>query len=130
MIKEFKEFAVKGNVLDMAVGVIIGTAFGRIVSSLVTDIIMPPIGAITGGIDFSNLSITLKQATETSEAVTFNYGLFINTLINFLIISFSIFFVIKQINRFRKKDEKKEEPAKEEILLLREIRDSLKNKNT
>ncbi|OGD68062.1 large-conductance mechanosensitive channel [Candidatus Campbellbacteria bacterium RIFCSPLOWO2_01_FULL_34_15] len=130
IIKEFKEFAIKGNVVDMAVGIVIGTAFGKIVSSFVADIIMPPIGVITGGVDFSNLVFTLKSATETTETITLNYGIFLNTVIDFVIIAFAIFFVIKQINRFKRKEETKqeekpEEPA-EEIVLLREIRDSLK----
>ncbi|MFH1534988.1 MAG: large conductance mechanosensitive channel protein MscL, partial [Patescibacteria group bacterium] len=82
MLKEFKEFAMKGNVMDMAVGVIIGAAFGKIVSSLVSDVIMPPIGVLTGGVDFANLSITIKKATETAEAVTMNYGLFLNSIVD------------------------------------------------
>jgi len=130
MLKEFKEFAIKGNVIDMAIGIIIGGGFGKIVSSLVTDVIMPPIGLLTGGVDFTKLMITLKTATETAPAVTINYGLFINTLIDFLIIAFSMFIAIKQVNKFTKKKEKKaEEKAAlptEEILLLREIRDALK----
>lgn len=126
MLKEFKEFAVKGNVMDLAIGVIIGGAFGKIVSSLVTDIIMPPIGFITGGIDFSKLIITLKKATDTTTALTINYGLFMNTLIDFLIISFSIFIVIKQINKLKRKEEAKPTPPTEEVLLLQEIRDALK----
>ncbi|MFH0818886.1 MAG: large-conductance mechanosensitive channel protein MscL [Patescibacteria group bacterium] len=128
MFKEFKEFAIKGNMIDMAVGIIIGAAFGKIVSSLVTDVIMPPIGAILGGIDFSNLTITLKKATETTEAITLNYGLFINSVINFLIISFAIFIVVKQINKFRKKEKAKPNKPTEEALLLREIRDFVKKK--
>jgi len=131
MLKEFKEFAIKGNVLDMAVGLIVGTAFGKIVSSLVTDIIMPPVGLVIGGINFSRLVLVLKPATETTAAITLNYGLFINTIIDFLIVAFAIFFVIRQMNRFRKKEEAKpDEPAlpSEDILLLREIRDELKDK--
>lgn len=129
MFKEFKEFAVKGNMIDMAVGIIIGGAFGKIVSSLVTDIIMPPIGLLLGGIDFSQLAVTLKQATETTDAVTLNYGLFVNTVIDFLIIAFSIFIVVKQINRLKKKEEAKPEAPAEEVVLLREIRDQLKKKS-
>ena len=129
MLKEFKKFAMRGNVIDLAVGVIIGGAFGKIVSSLVTDIIMPPIGLILGGIDFSNLALTLKSATATSEAVTLNYGLFVNNVINFLIVSFSIFIVIKQLNRFQKKEEAKPTKPSEEVLLLRDIRDSLIKKS-
>ena len=128
MLKEFKEFAIKGNVIDMAVGIVIGTAFGKIVSSFVSDIVMPPIGVLTGGVDFSNLTIILKEASEGVKAVTLNYGIFINTTIDFIIIAFAIFIVIKQINRLKKKEETEPtEPAKpsEEVLLLKEIRDSL-----
>ncbi|MBT4850194.1 large-conductance mechanosensitive channel protein MscL [Candidatus Parcubacteria bacterium] len=126
MLKEFKKFALKGNVMDMAVGIIIGAAFGKIVSSFVADIIMPPIGILLGGVDFSNLSITLKEASEGVEAVTLKYGLFINTIIDFVIIAFAIFIVIKQINKLKKKEEAKPTQPTEDILLLREIRDSLK----
>lgn len=126
MFKEFKKFAIKGNMVDMAVGIIIGAAFGKIVSSLVTDIIMPPIGVLLGGIDFTNLVVTLKKATETTAAITLNYGIFINTIIDFIIIAFSIFIVVKQINRLKKKEEAKPTQTPEEVLLLREIRDSLK----
>ena len=126
MLQEFKKFAIKGNVMDMAVGIIIGAAFGKIVSSFVTDIIMPPIGILMGGVDFSELTITLKEATEGAEAVAINYGMFINTVIDFLIIAFAIFIVIKQINKLRKKEEEKPAKPTEDILLLREIRDSLK----
>ena len=126
MLDEFKKFAIKGNVVDMAVGVVIGTAFGKIVSSFVSDIIMPPIGALTGGVDFSSLSITLKEATETAKAVTMNYGMFINTVIDFVIIAFAIFMVIKQIDKFKKKEEAKPAEPTEDVVLLREIRDSLK----
>jgi len=126
MFKEFKEFAMKGNVIDMAVGIIIGAAFGKIVSSLVTDIIMPPIGVLLGGVDFSNLVITLKKTTALAPAVTINYGLFINTVIDFVIIAFVIFLLVKQINRFKKKEEAKPAEPAEDVLLLREIRDSLK----
>ena len=126
MLKEFKKFAMKGNVLDMAVGVVIGGAFGKIVTSLVSDIIMPPIGFMTGGMDFSKLALTLKKATETTEAVNLNYGAFINNILDFVIISFSIFIIIKQINKFKKKEESKPKETPEDIKLLREIRDSLK----
>lgn len=107
VLREFKSFAIKGNVADMAVGIIIGAAFGKIVSSLVDDVIMPPVGLLLGGRDFSNLRITLKEAipaTETSaavEAVTLNYGQFTNTLLDFLIISFAIFILIRQMNRLK-----------------------------
>jgi large conductance mechanosensitive channel len=129
MLQEFKKFAIKGNVIDLAVGIVIGAAFGKIVSSFVADIIMPPIGVLLGGVDFSNLVITLKRATETSEAITMNYGLFINAIVDFLIIAFSIFIVIKQLERFKKKEEAKPANTPEEILILREIRDSLKKNN-
>ncbi len=116
MIKEFKEFAVKGNVIDLAIGVIIGGAFGKIVSSLVNDVIMPVIGLLIGKVDFTNLFISLDGTRYTSlseakeaGAATLNYGVFINTIIEFLIITFSIFIVIRQINRFKKKEEKVEE---------------------
>lgn len=105
MIREFKEFAMRGNVVDMAVGIIIGTAFGKIVSSLVKDIIMPPIGLLLGKVDFSNLAITLKAKTDAAEAVTIGYGVFINTVLDFIIVAFAIFMIIKQMNRFKKKEE-------------------------
>ncbi len=126
MFKEFKNFAIKGNVMDMAIGIIIGGAFGKIVSSFVTDIIMPPLGVLTGGMDFSKLAFILKKATETTPAVTLNYGMFINSIIDFLIITFSIFFVIRQLNKLKKKEEHKPAVPAEEIVLLREIRDALK----
>jgi large conductance mechanosensitive channel len=126
MLNEFKKFAIKGNVMDMAIGIIIGGAFGKIVSSLVTDVIMPPIGYLTGGMDFSAIAFTLKEATLTEPAVTLNIGIFINTIIDFLIISFSIFFLIRQLNKLRKKDKEKTCESPEEIKLLREIRDALK----
>ena len=105
MVKEFKEFAMRGNVVDMAVGIIIGGAFGKIVSSLVNDVIMPPIGLILGNVDFSNLAITLREKTGTAEAVTINYGLFINTVLDFVIVALAIFLVIKQMNRLNRREE-------------------------
>jgi large conductance mechanosensitive channel len=102
-MKEFKEFAVKGDAVDMAVGIVIGAAFGKIVSSLVNDVIMPPIGLLLGGVDFKNLKATLKTATGDVPAVTLNYGQFINNVIDFLIVAFSIFLVVKFINRLKKK---------------------------
>lgn len=139
MFKEFKEFAMKGNVIDMAVGIIIGGAFGKIVSSLVADIIMPPIGALLGNINFTNLFITLagsKQATleaaKVAGATTLNIGVFINTIIDFVIIAFSIFLVIRWMNKIKRKMEKEPveapKPAKPsaEVELLTEIRDLLK----
>lgn len=128
MFKEFKAFAIKGNMMDMAVGIIIGAAFGKIVSSLVADIILPPIGVILGGVDFTNLALTLKKSTEANEAVRLNYGLFIKNIADFLIISFTIFIFVRQINKFRKKEEAKPDKPTEEVLLLREIRDQLKSK--
>ncbi len=106
-VKEFKEFAVKGNVVDMAVGIIIGGAFGKIVSSFVSDVVMPPIGVLLGGVDFAKLSLTVKEATETAEAVKINYGAFLNTLIDFIIIAFVIFMAIKAMNSMKKKEEEK-----------------------
>jgi large conductance mechanosensitive channel len=103
IIKEFKEFAVKGDAVDMAVGIVIGAAFGKIVSSLVNDVIMPPIGLLLGGVDFKNLKFVLKAATIDVPAVTLNYGQFINTLLDFLIVAFAIFMVIKGINSLKKK---------------------------
>ena len=102
MLKEFKDFAMKGNVVDMAVGIVIGAAFGKIVSSLVTDVIMPPIGVLMGNVDFSSLAITIKQASGEVPPVAIKYGLFINTVIDFVIVAFAIFMVIKQMNRFKK----------------------------
>jgi large conductance mechanosensitive channel len=104
MLKEFKEFAMRGNVVDMAVGIIIGGAFGKIVSSLVNDLIMPPIGLILGGVDFRDLSVTLKAAVGETPAVSLNYGLFINTVIDFLIVAGAIFLVIHTMKRFTKKE--------------------------
>jgi len=129
MGKEFKEFAMKGNVVDMAVGIIIGGAFGKIISSLVKDIIMPPIGVMLGGVDFSKLSFTLKEAQEGADAVMMNYGLFIQNVLDFIIIAFAIFMMIKMMNNMRKKEEEKPAaPAKPgvEETLLTEIRDLLK----
>jgi len=136
LLQEFKTFAMRGNVMDMAIGVVIGGAFGKIVTSLVNDIIMPPIGKILGGVDFTNLFWTLGKgsydtlaAAQEAGAITLNYGLFINTLLDFIIIAFAIFISIKQMNRFQKKQEeapqKKQEPTPEERLLT-EIRDLLK----
>jgi len=121
LVQEFKTFAMKGNVVDMAVGIIIGAAFGKIVTSLVSDVLMPPIGLLVGGLDFSNLSIALTSG------VVIKYGLFINTVIDFVIVAFAIFMMIKALNRLRKKEEEKSVAApKEEVLLLTEIRDLLK----
>ena len=131
IMKEFKEFAVKGNVVDMAVGIIIGAAFGKIVSSFVEDVIMPPIGLLIGGVDFSDLAITLKEAVGDTPAVMLSYGKFIQTTFDFVIIAFAIFMAIKFINNLKRKEEEAPAappaPSKEEVLLT-EIRDLLKNK--
>jgi large conductance mechanosensitive channel len=136
LIKEFKEFAIKGNAVDMAVGIIIGGAFGKIVSSLVNDVIMPPIGRLLGSVDFTSLFINLgaeKFATlaeaRAAGVPTLNYGSFIQTIVDFIIVAFAIFSMIKAMNMLRKKEA--EQPAEapppsEDIVLLREIRDSLK----
>ena len=102
IVQEFKDFAMRGNVIDMAVGIIIGSAFGKIVSSLVQDVIMPPIGLILGNVDFSNLVLTLREKSEAAEAITLKYGMFINTVLDFIIVAFAIFMLIKQINRLKK----------------------------
>ncbi|MDH3688590.1 MAG: large-conductance mechanosensitive channel protein MscL [Gammaproteobacteria bacterium] len=139
MIKEFKEFVMRGNVVDMAVGIVIGAAFGTIIKSLVDDVIMPPIGLLLGGVDFSDLFMVLKQgataapyagleAAKEAGAVTINYGAFINTIITFLIVAFAIFILIRNLNKMQKQEEEPPaEPPKEEVLLT-EIRDILKQK--
>ncbi len=131
MISEFKEFAVKGNVVDMAVGIIIGAAFGKIVSSFVGDVIMPPIGFALGGVDFSDLAFTIKEAAGDVPAVVISYGKFVQTMIDFTIVAFAIFMAVKAINSFKKKAEEvpeaPPEPSKEEVLLA-EIRDLLKER--
>jgi large conductance mechanosensitive channel len=127
-LSEFKEFAVKGNVMDMAVGVIIGGAFGKIITSLVSDVIMPPIGLALGGMDFSKLALTLKEATATSEAVVISYGKFIMAYIDFLIIAFVIFMMIKAMNSLKHQKEAAPAAPPKEELLLTEIRDILKKK--
>ncbi|HMK68399.1 MAG TPA: large conductance mechanosensitive channel protein MscL [Stellaceae bacterium] len=133
MLAEFKEFISRGNVIDLAVGVIIGAAFTGIVNSLVNDILMPPIGLLLGGIDFSNFFLTLKgsgyptvEAAKAAGGVTLNYGLFINAVIRFLIVAFAIFMVVKQVNRFRKAQEAAPAPPSRQEELLSEIRDLLK----
>jgi len=134
MLKEFKEFAMRGNVIDLAVGVVIGGAFGKIVTSLVSDVIMPPIGVLTGGVDFSDLKLVLKPADNSDPAhkiaeVAINYGTFINTLIQFIIIAFAIFIVVKAINRLsRKKEEAAPAAPPADVVLLTEIRDLLKDR--
>ena len=130
-VKEFKQFAIRGNVIDMAVGVIIGAAFGKIVSSIVKDIIMPPIGFLIGGVDFTDLKISFEALKNGAEPVTVNYGVFIQTVIDFLIIVLVMFLLVKVMNQFKRKEEAKHIPeptyTKEEILLT-EIRDILKSK--
>jgi len=128
-MKEFKAFAMRGNVIDMAVGIVIGAAFGKIVSSFVGDVLMPPIGLLVGNIDFSEIAIVLRQANGDIPSVSMNLGVFINTLIDFIIVAFAIFLVIKGMNKMQKKEEAKPAPppapSKEEVLLT-EIRDLLK----
>jgi large conductance mechanosensitive channel len=139
MFKEFKEFAMRGNVLDMAVGIIIGAAFGKIVSSLVNDVIMPPIGRLLGNVDFSNLFINLGAgeyaslaAAQEAGAATLNYGLFLNTVLNFVIVAFAIFLLIKAVNVAKRKEEAQPAPPPApsgEEKLLTEIRDLLKSRS-
>ena len=126
IMQEFKEFAVKGNVIDMAVGVIIGTAFGKIVSSFVADVIMPPIGVLVGGVDFTDLAVPLKEAAGASPAVVIAYGKFIQTVIDFAIIAFVIFMVVRVINTLKKKAEAAPAALSKDQVLLTEIRDLLK----
>jgi len=132
ILKEFKEFAVKGNAVDMAVGIIIGASFGKIISSLVADVVMPPVGVLVGGVDFTKLAVILKEAVGDVPAVTLNYGSFIQSVVDFTIIAFAIFMVVKLINKLKKQEEAvpvaPPEPTKEELLLT-EIRDLLKAKN-
>jgi len=135
LIAEFKEFAMRGNVIDLAVGIVIGGAFGKIVSSFVSDVLMPPIGVLLGGVDFSQLSITIKQEVvkngqTVSDAVTMNYGSFIQTVVDFVIIAFAIFLVVKAMNKMQKQQEEKkaEKKPSREVQLLTEIRDDLKKK--
>lgn len=135
MFKEFREFINRGNVVDLAVGIIIGAAFTTIVNSLVNDIIMPPIGLVTGGVDFSDLFINLSGVDYASlaeakkaGAATINYGVFVNAVINFLIVSFAVFILVKNVNRLNKKEAKKPTPPSKSEVLLEEIRDLLKKK--
>ena len=129
MMSEFKSFAMRGNVVDMAVGIVIGGAFGKIVSSFVADVLMPPIGMLMGGVDFKDLSVVIQEAAGDVAAVTINYGAFIQTVVDFIIIAFAIFMVVKAMNNAKKKEEEAPaEPPKPsaEVELLTEIRDSLK----
>ena len=146
MLKEFKEFAMRGNVVDLAVGIIIGGAFGKIVDSLVKDVIMPPIGLVLGNVDFSNLFLVLKdgnkaagpyetlKAAQDAGAVSINFGVFFNVLISFIIVAFAVFLLIRGINRMKREEAAapaaaEPAPTPEEVVLLREIRDSLKSRN-
>jgi len=137
MLEEFKKFAMRGSVVDLAVGVIIGAAFGKIVDSLVKDLIMPPVGLLLGKVDFANLFWVLRdgappgpyltvEAAQKAGAVTLNYGVFINTCIGFVIVAFAVFLLIRAINRLQAAETAEPPPTAEEVLLLREIRDSLK----
>jgi large conductance mechanosensitive channel len=138
LVAEFKKFAVRGNVVDLAIGVIIGASFTGIINSLVNDVLMPPIGLALGGVDFSNFFFVLKgdraidtlAAAKAAKAVTINYGLFINTIINFLIVAFVLFLLLRQLNKLVAPTPATEAapPPSEEVLLLREIRDSLKSR--
>jgi len=140
MLKEFKEFAMKGNVIDLAVGVVIGGAFGLIVTSLVNDVLMPPIGLLTGGVDFSNLFVTLRDGVKAAGpyasladakaagAVTLNLGVFVNTVIQFLIVAFAIFLVVRAINRVRRQELPPPAETPRQEILLAEIRDLLKSR--
>lgn len=138
LVKEFKEFAVKGNAVDMAVGIIVGAAFGKIVTSIVNDIIMPPIGKLLGGVDFTGLFFNLGSETyatlaeaKAAGAATLNYGAFLQTVVDFVIVAFAIFMLVKGINSLRKKEEEApaEPPAPpEDVVLLREIRDALQKR--
>ena len=132
IFKEFKEFAVRGSVIDLAVGLIVGGAFGKFISSLVNDVLMPPLGLLIGGINFRDFKFILKSEVSDNagkiitQAVTLNYGLFIQSIIDFVIIAFSIFILVKAINQFKRKEEEKPVEATEDIKLLTEIRDLLK----
>ena len=126
MLKEFREFAIKGNVADMAIGIIIGGAFGKIVTSVVNDILMPPLGVLLGGLDFKDKFIVLKAAVGDAKAITLNYGLFINTVVDFAIVAFAMFLVIKGMNTLRKKQASAPAAPTASEQLLTEIRDLLK----
>jgi large conductance mechanosensitive channel len=137
MLKEFKEFALKGNVLDMAIGIIIGAAFGKIVSSLVSDVLMPPLGLVLGKVDFSSLFLNLSgtahpslAAAKAAGAPTVNYGVFLQTVVDFIIVAFAIFLLVRQVNRFKKEQPPAPPPAPtNEEKLLMEIRDALKGRH-
>ncbi len=126
MVQEFKKFAMRGNVVDLAVGIIIGAAFGKIVTSFVNDILMPPIGLLIGGLDFSSFILVIKSATAEAPAVAIRYGVFLNALVDFVIVAFAIFLLIKGINSMQKKEAEKPAPPPNQEVLLAEIRDLLK----
>lgn len=130
VLREFKEFAMRGNVMDLAVGVIIGASFGKIVSSLVADVIMPPVGMLLGGVDFTSLKLNLAAPIDGMKSATLNYGNFIQALVDFTIVAFCIFLIVKGINTLKRRMEKPEEPAAPpppaDVVLLTEIRDLLK----
>ncbi|MGR8941611.1 MAG: large-conductance mechanosensitive channel protein MscL [Gammaproteobacteria bacterium] len=133
VLQEFKEFAIKGNAVDMSVGIIIGAAFGKIVSSLVADVVMPPLGVVIGGVDFTDLALTLKAASGDTPAVLLKYGNFLQTVVDFTIIAFAIFMVVKLINRLKKQQTEAPAPPpgpSQEELLLMEIRDLLKERKS
>ncbi len=133
MMSEFKDFAMRGNVVDMAVGIVIGGAFGKIVSSFVADVLMPPIGLLMGGVDFKGLGVVLQAASDGVDEVMLNYGIFLQTLVDFIIIAFAIFMVVKAMNSGKKKEEEAPaEPPKpsDEAVLLMEIRDALKTRGS
>jgi large conductance mechanosensitive channel len=125
VLKEFKEFAVKGNVVDLAVGLVIGAAFGKIVSSVVADVITPPLGLIIGGVDFTNLKLVLREAVDGKPPVTLNYGSFLQTVFDFIIVAFAIFLVVKAVNRFKRQAPPPPAAPPAEVVLLTEIRDAL-----
>ena len=137
MLKEFREFAVKGNVLDLAIGIVIGAAFGRIVQSFVDDVLMPPLGLLLGRVDFSEMFAVLKEgmvpppyatraAAKAAGAVTLNYGQFVNTIVSFVIVAFAVFLLVKAVNRLRREQAAPPPVTPEEVLLLREIRDAVR----
>ena len=126
MLNDFKNFLIKGNAVDMAVGFIFGAAFATVVKSLVSNVVMPPLGLLAAGIDFANLSYTLKPATEDTDAVAINYGVFINDVIAFVILGFAVFMIVRMIAKFEKKEEAKPAATPKDIELLTEIRDLMK----
>jgi large conductance mechanosensitive channel len=128
MLQEFRDFAMRGNVVDLAVGVVIGGAFGKITSSLVNDVLMPPIGMLLGGVDFADKAVVLKDAVGDVPAVAIKYGVFVNTVLDFLIVAAAIFVVVKAMNAMRKKEEAAPAPPSAEVQLLTEIRDSLQRR--